>query len=95
MSSGFWYQTVGPLAMFLLGCTALALGVLIGWYARPDHARRKRKAESARVAPSIQGTEGQHDTPAAAEEALRNYQPVTPREWDGGQPRPNWNRRSG
>jgi len=97
MSFDLLYRSVGPLGAFLLGCLILALGVFIGGLARRRHARRsrkgKRQAAPTRVVPQVHDTG--IDAPVTAVEATHDPRPAMPREWDGGQPKPNWNRRSG
>ena len=95
MSFDFLYRSVGPFGVFLLGCLILALGVFIGGLARRRHAGRNRKAEPVQVLPSVHDTGVDAGAAAAAAEPLYDTRPAMPREWDGGRPKPNWNRRSG
>lgn len=95
MNFDLWYQWLDPVVALLSACAFLALGVLVGWYARQRHAKRIRKAEAARAPTVVQGAHDGADKVAACEEPIREYQHVMPREWDGRQPRPNWNRFSG
>jgi hypothetical protein len=97
MSFDFWYRSMGPFTVLLIVCAILALGVFIGGLAQRRRPRRHRKgrrqAAPTRVVPSVHDTGA--DAPIVVVEAPREPRPAAPREWDGGQPRPNWNRRSG
>jgi hypothetical protein len=95
MNFDLWYGWLEPVVAFLLACAFLALGALVGWYARQRQAKRIRKAAAARAPTLVERPADRHDAVAAGEEPIREYKHVMPREWDGGQPRPNWNRFSG
>jgi hypothetical protein len=84
-----------PFIVSLVACLLLALAALVGWYAGRRYAKRTRNEEADRVPTVGEGAADGPDRIAAREELIRRHPHVVPREWDGGQPRPNWNRFSG
>src|SRR5262245_1657551 len=98
MNFDFWYRLLGPGGMLFFACAILAIGALLGWSARVRHRRRLTRGDSALEdsdpEPTLSEAEMASPAPAASEELVRDP-PRMSREWDGGQPRPNWNRRSG
>ena len=95
MNFDFWYRLMGPGGMLFFACAILAVGAFAGWFARGSDRRRVRKSDSAMAATTV-GTAGEEAPPAPIPDAeLPRRKRDMPREWDGGQPRPNWNRRSG
>lgn len=88
------WLSMPPLIVFLLACALLVLAVLAGWYAGRHHGKRGQETKVVRVPTVVEDAASRSDQVAASEERQRAERRL-PREWDGGQPRPNWNRRSG
>lgn len=81
------------LAVLLLSVLLLAGAFLaVGWYAQ--RRKRTRQVDDGRVSAVAQNVGDRPDQVAASEElARRHMEEMVLREWDGGPPRPNWNRR--
>jgi hypothetical protein len=94
------WMLLRPLFVFLLAGPFVVLAALVGWYAERRRERRAIRAEEnklVRVPAVIQDAASQVDQVAACEELVSQHveEWLSAREWDGEQPRPNWNRRSG
>jgi hypothetical protein len=97
-----WHHWVllRPLFVFLLAGPFLVLAALVDWYAERRRERREKRVqekEVVRVPAVIQDATSQVDQVAACEELASQHAKEwpSPREWDGEQPRPKGNRRSG
>jgi hypothetical protein len=78
---------------FLLAAL-LMVGVLIGWHAQRSSRKRARQVVGDRVLTEIQNLGDRPEKIAASEELTRRQaEQMALREWDGGPPRQNWNRR--
>ena len=86
-----YWVSLSPLAAFLAASVLVLLGVLAGRYAGGRRPRETREATTR--AATIQ------DMSIRSSEAAKREEPDVGRadqmslhEWDGGPPRPNWNR---
>jgi hypothetical protein len=99
MSFDLWHQWLlfRPLGVFLVTCPLLILAALVGWsVGRRQATKRAAKAGAAQAPTAAQSITNRPQKVATSEEpAPRPAEWAWPREWDGGQPRPNWNRFSG
>jgi hypothetical protein len=89
-----------PLFVFLLACPFVVLAVLVDRYAEWRGKRRTIRAQENKVVrepTAIQDAASQVDQIAACEEHVSQHAGPWSSlpEWEGEQPRPNWNRRSG
>ena len=91
-SSSDWLS-LHPLDLFVILSSLLLLGALIGWYVRGSRARRAARAEQSRVSKAPEATPKRWDEVAVSDAlAQRHADEMSLHEWDGGQPRPNFNR---
>ena len=86
-----------PLFVFLLACPFVVLAVLVDRYAERRRKRRAQENKVLREPAAIQDAASQVDHIAACEGHVSKHAGPwsSLRVWDGEQPRPNWNRRSG
>jgi hypothetical protein len=86
-----------PLIVFLLAGPLLVLAALVGLYTKRREEKRTHEAKGVRVATVIEDAASWAEPATACKELVRRRVEAWPwpRERDGGQPRPNWNRRSG
>ena len=79
---------------YLLACSLLVVGGIVGWYAHRRREKRARQTQESNVGPAVlRDTVSQAGQAAASEES--NYEEAgqrMPREWDGSPLRPNLNR---
>jgi len=80
--------------VFLLGCLLFTSGLLVGWFMRRSKLRRRFEGE--RTGAQAEDGVDRPQSPTALEELARQRcEQMAACEWDGGPPRPNWNRRGG
>ena len=83
------------LTTVLLACALFILGSFAGWCARGSQSKRARHADARQAEPAPQGEAGRANQDQAAERgetATSRADRMSLHEWDGGSPRPNWNR---
>jgi hypothetical protein len=89
---GEW-MALHPLDLFLLVSSLLLLGPLAGWYVRGRRARRAAGAGQSRMSKAPEATPKRWDEVSVSDAlAQRHADEMSLHEWDGGQPRPNFNR---
>jgi len=78
-----------PFAAAFIACSLLALGWAAAWYAQ---RRRAQDAGAVALAAAAERAARRAKEAEAAARALAPQAPAHAQEWDGGQPRPNFNR---
>jgi len=85
------WLSLSPAAAFLLGGALVLLGMLVGRYTRGRRAGGSRE-EAGRGA-TVQDIDVRPNQATEPEEASASRaDEMSLHEWDGGPPRPNWNR---
>jgi hypothetical protein len=97
MASNTWdhWVLLRPLFVFLLACLSLVFALIIRCYREWRHARRVQDEKLVDVASVVDEAANRVEEVAGRYEVLRRPAEASPREWDGGQSWPNWNRSSG
>jgi hypothetical protein len=97
MASNTWdhWVLLRPLFVFLLACLFLGFALIIRCYREWRDAQRAQRAKSVDVASAVDEAMNRAEEVTGSYEVVRRHAEASPREWDGGQARPNWNLRSG